>query len=217
MMDESLRISPHALFGPYCRREFVLAEERAVLEHTSPLRHLCMRARYDSPAMRALLIDLDREVAGAGFERLKHDPTTTVGITSRDGRRLVIKRYNTKNPWHFLRRGVRRSRAQNCFEFARELMVEDIATAAPVAYVEARLGPLKGRSWLITEYVEGTMCLEYVRERASQQEVAEIAARLERLLQKLASLRITPGASYSKLTEVLARSQLRLQNPPGRS
>jgi tRNA A-37 threonylcarbamoyl transferase component Bud32 len=88
---------------------------------------------------------------------------------------------------------VRRSRAHNCFEFARELMAEGIATAAPIAYVESRLGPMKGRSWLISEYVEGALCLNYVKDRASQQEVAEIAARLERLLQKLAKLKITHG------------------------
>ncbi len=193
MSVATTRISAHALFGPYCRREFVLADETAIYRHADARRLVCMRARYDSPALRELLLALDVEMAGPGFTRLKHDGTTTVGVTSRDGRRLVIKRYNTKNPWHFVRRAVRRSRAHNCFESARELVAADIATAQPVAYVESRAGPLKGRSWLVTEFVEGPLCLDYALNHASRREVAEIAARLERLFRKLAKRRITHG------------------------
>lgn len=187
------RISAHALFGPYCRRDHVLADEAAVHRYIDARRLVAMRSRYDSPAMRSLLLDPDGEMTAPGFEVLKHDGTTTVGVTSRDGRRLVIKRYNTKNPWHFVRRAVRQSRARNCFDFARELIAADIATAPPVAYVESRAGPLKGRSWLLTEFVDGPACLEYVLGHASQREAAEIAARLERLFRQLADRRITHG------------------------
>ncbi|KAA3626281.1 MAG: hypothetical protein DWQ08_08370 [Proteobacteria bacterium] len=193
MILNAPRISAHALFGPYCRREFVLADEAATYTHRDWRRSLCLRARYDSPGMRHLLINIEREMASPGFERVKHDRTTTVGYTSRDGRRLVVKRYNTKNLWHFVRRSVRRSRAQNCFDFARELLAANIATAPPVAYVEYRAGPLKGRSWVICEHVDGTLCLDYVLNEASQHEVAELAARFERLFQRLARLKITHG------------------------
>lgn len=187
------RISAHALFGPYCRREHILADEDALLTHTGAGHHLCMRARYDSPGLRQLLLNIEREIASPGFEVVKNDATTTVGITSRDGRRLVIKRYNTKNPWHFVRRSVRRSRARNCFDFARELLAAGIDTAAPIACIETRLGPLKGRSWFITEHVDGAVCLDYVLNTASQHEAAEIAARLERLFRRMARLKITHG------------------------
>lgn len=193
MIQASARISAHALFGAYCRRESILADEDALLEYADPLRYASMRARHDSPAMRSLLIDIEREIANPGFTRVKHDRTTTVGYTSRDGRRLVIKRYNTKDPWHFVRRTVRRSRARNCFDFARELLDHGIPTAAPVACMEARLGPLKGRSWLITERVDGVQCLDYVLKEAGKREVAELAARFERLFRQLARLRITHG------------------------
>src|SRR5690606_3128405 len=107
------RVGALALFGPYCRREWVLADGNALLEYSDAGRRVLMRARDDSPAMRELLLNIDREVESIGFTRVKHDGTTTVGYTSRDGRPLVIKRYNTKNPWHFVRRAVRRSRARN--------------------------------------------------------------------------------------------------------
>ena len=57
-------------------------------------RYLVMRSRYDSPGMRELLLALDDVMAAPDFNVLKHDGTTTVGVTSRDGRRLVITRYN---------------------------------------------------------------------------------------------------------------------------
>jgi serine/threonine protein kinase len=189
----SSRASALALFGPYCRRELMFADDRALFEHSDFSRYILMRARDDSPGLREMLLDIDREVEGLGFERLKHDRTTTVGVASRDGRRLVIKRYNTKNAWHFVRRSMRRSRAHNCFDFAFELLRNDIPTAAPISCIEARLGPLKGRSWLVTEYVDGPVCLDYVLGKASQQEAAEIAARLERVFRKLAALKITHG------------------------
>ncbi len=197
------RVGALALFGPYCRREWVLADDNALLEYSDAGRRVLMRARDDSPAMRELLLNIDREVESIGFTRVKHDGTTTVGYTSRDGRPLVIKRYNTKNPWHFVRRAVRRSRARNCFDFARELIANQVATAAPLACVEARLGPLKGRSWLVTEYVDGAVCLDYVLGSAGQRETAEIAARLERMFRKLAELRITHGDM--KATNVILR------------
>lgn len=193
MISAASRISAHALFGPYCRRENILADEHAVYTHHDSRRYLCMRARFDSPGMRQLLLNLDREMSSPGFDTVKHDRTTTVGYTSRDGRRLVVKRYNTKNPWHVVRRSLRRSRARNCFEFARELLANEIPTAAPIAYVETRAGPLKGRSWVVNEYVDGSVCLDYVLHEASQREVAELAARFERLFRQLARLRITHG------------------------
>ncbi|GJL83352.1 MAG: hypothetical protein DHS20C01_29860 [marine bacterium B5-7] len=186
-------INAHSLFGPYARREYFLADANQVSTFTNSRRHIRLRGCYDSPGMRELLLNIDREVTSPGFTRLKDDGTTTVGITSRDGRRLVIKRYNTKNAWHFLRRSIRRSRAQNCFEFGLELARNDIATAPVVGFVETRAGPLRGRSWLITEYVEGSQCLSYVLDNANQRQAAEIAARLEREFVKLASLNITHG------------------------
>ncbi len=187
------RPEPLSLFGPYYRREWQLADESGLLEYRSPTRRIVLRCRYDSPAMRWLLLNLDREIDDPAFRTLKHDRTTTVGITSRDGRGLVVKRYNTKNPWHFLRRSVRRSRARNCFDFARLLMEREVPVAPPVALVESRLGPLRGRSWLVSEFVHGEVCLEYVTGQATQQQAAEIAARLERIFQALARARITHG------------------------
>src|SRR5690606_2693237 len=56
------RVGALALFGPYCRREWVLADDNALLEYSDAGRHVLMRARDDSPAMRELLLNIDREV-----------------------------------------------------------------------------------------------------------------------------------------------------------
>lgn len=181
------------LFGAYNRSDFSLCDEQTIFTHTGLRHHFHFRSKYDSPGMRRLLLDVDRVVEADGFDVLKHDATTTVGVTSRDGRKLVIKRYNTKNNWHFLRRALRRSRAQNCFEFALELLKIGVATTPPVAYIEARMGPLKGRSWYISEFVDGPLCLDYINHVASPKETAEIAARLERSFMKLAKEKITHG------------------------
>ena len=79
-----------------------------------------------------------------------------------------------------MRRSFRRSRAQNCFEYALELLNIGVATTPPIAYIETRFGPLKGRSWYISEFVDGPVCLDYINHTATPRETAEIAARLER-------------------------------------
>lgn len=87
---------------------------------------------------------------------LKHDGTTTVVVVSDDRRRWVIKRYNTKNRWHVIRRALRTSRAVNCWRAAARLKAADIDTPRPVAVLEERcLGVLRGRSYFICELVEG--------------------------------------------------------------
>lgn len=87
---------------------------------------------------------------------LKHDGTTTVTVVADDRRQWVIKRYNTKNRWHAVRRQVRAGRALNCWNAASWLEQARINTPRPVAVVEERrFRVLRGRSYFICEYIEG--------------------------------------------------------------
>lgn len=87
---------------------------------------------------------------------LKHDGTTTVTVVGDPDRCWVVKRYNTKNAWHALRRLFRTSRAVNCWRAASRLRKAGIDTPRPVAAMEERrFGILRGRSWFISEYIDG--------------------------------------------------------------
>lgn len=87
---------------------------------------------------------------------LKHDGTTTVVVVDDGERDWVVKRYNTKNAWHAVRRLLRTSRAVNCWRAAARLLEAGIDTPWPVAAMEERrLGILRGRSYFISERIDG--------------------------------------------------------------
>ncbi|MED5510012.1 MAG: lipopolysaccharide kinase InaA family protein [Pseudomonadota bacterium] len=88
-------------------------------------------------------------------KRLKDGNSATVVMTEMAGRKVVIKRYNIKSYWHFLKRCWRPSRAANAWRQGNLLHLLGIATPEVLGFVERRLGPLRKQAYLITDYVEG--------------------------------------------------------------
>ncbi len=114
----------------------------------------------------------DAYLVDTGYQKLyKHDRTTSVVLVAGDNQKFVIKRYNTKDLWHIIRRSVRSSRAAICWRRAYRFMDIGITTAPPVAMIEKRFGPLRGRSYYITEHVNGTLCIDYLSDIADADHV----------------------------------------------
>jgi tRNA A-37 threonylcarbamoyl transferase component Bud32 len=86
---------------------------------------------------------------------LKRGRTATLARVEVNGRQLVIKRYNIKGPGHALSRCWRPSRAWHSWLEGHRLGFLGIATPRPLALIERRAGPLRGKAWLITEYCDG--------------------------------------------------------------
>lgn len=119
--------------------------------------------QYDSPWLQSMITSPDAYLIGQGYTKLyKHDRTTTVVLVTDGDNNFVIKRYNTKNLWHMLRRSVRSTRAAICWRMAHRFRDIGVATAPPVAMIEKRLGPLRGRSYYISEHANGIHCLDYL-------------------------------------------------------
>lgn len=124
---------------------------RFVVRQTS--RHFIAMARRQATMLEALVAAPDCALKDA--ELLKEGRTCTVARIENAGATLVIKRYNIKNTAHALSRLWRPSRAWHAWRQGHRLAFLDIATPAPLALVEERLGPLRRRAWLITEYCPG--------------------------------------------------------------
>lgn len=103
--------------------------------------------------LRGVLTDPDGFIA-AGVA-LKRGGSATVARVDSPERPLVIKRYNIKGAKHWLKRFWRPSRAWHSWVEAHRLEVLGIATPQPLAMIEERRFGLRGRSYLITDYVEG--------------------------------------------------------------
>ncbi len=136
---------------------------------------LCQQSYY-TPAMRALLLDIDNTIKNP-LQVLKDDPTSTVVVVEVDGHKLVIKRANTKDWMHFIRRFFSPSRARKNWDFAQHLSKIGINTFTPVAIKEERFGPLKGRSYFISTYIEGIDALHYFAYGAKVGPLFELVAK----------------------------------------
>ncbi|WP_044870717.1 lipopolysaccharide kinase InaA family protein [Pseudomonas sp. LFM046] len=86
---------------------------------------------------------------------LKQGATATVAEVVHEGRRLLIKRYNIKGLVHWLSRFWRPSRAWHSWREGNRLEFLGIATPHPLAVLERRFLWLRGRAYLITEYLSG--------------------------------------------------------------
>ena len=156
------------------------------------------RTRYQSPNLRDFLKDPNQDLKKFGVSRKKGDETTTttVDLVSDlvEECPIYIKRYNTKNAWHALRRTVRRSRAENCWMHAITLENLGIAIAPPVAFIQEYLGTgLKGRSWYLSESVDGENCLNHLPTINDETVQAQILEQIIDTLKKIWSRHITHG------------------------
>ncbi|UNG18202.1 lipopolysaccharide kinase InaA family protein [Stutzerimonas zhaodongensis] len=109
--------------------------------------------REREAGLRDVLKDPDGYIAAGAA--LKQGGSATVARVDVQEGPLVIKRYNIKGVVHWLKRFWRPSRAWHSWVEAHRLEVLGIATPQPLAMIEVRRLGLRGRSYLITDYVEG--------------------------------------------------------------
>ena len=125
---------------------------------------------------------------------LKNGRSSTVVKASVAGRELVVKRYNMKSLLHWLRRCLRPTRAARSWRLAHKLNLFGVATAAPVAFVEARFFGLRGKSYYISEYISSENLLQYFSRHANDQAAVEMMVRrVVRLLRGLRKLDMSHG------------------------
>jgi tRNA A-37 threonylcarbamoyl transferase component Bud32 len=85
---------------------------------------------------------------------LKNGKTATVARVDIAGQPYVLKRYNIKKPVHALIRGLIWSRAAVSWRNGLILEMLGIPTAKSYALIEERWGPMRRRSYLLSEYIE---------------------------------------------------------------
>ena len=147
--------------GQFLRKCF--RETTAVQVDHSWRRYRAVRRSRLGPELEALLAEPD--LATAGCERLKDGGSSTVFRLVVDGRPLVVKRYNLKSRWHRLKRALQSTRAARSWRNSHHLELLGYPTAAPVAMLEERWGPFRGRAWFIAEAVAAAPLLEVWRQR----------------------------------------------------
>ncbi len=121
-----------------------------------------------------------------GTRNTLHRVTTDIGD-------LVVKRYNTKNAWHRVRRNFQTSRALNCWHMGELFRSGGIDTPEPMAVVEDQRGLFSGRSWYICRYVGSTGLPDYLGSADWEEKFESVQGRVCELFQALKSHRFSHG------------------------
>ncbi|PVZ15606.1 MULTISPECIES: lipopolysaccharide kinase InaA family protein [unclassified Pseudomonas] len=149
--------------------------------------------RRDQAAPMAEVLEHADALIDAGH-LYKTGGAATVARIQAQGRTLVVKRYNIKNALHWLKRFWRPSRAWHSWIAAHRLAFLGIATPLPLAVRESRTLGLRGRAWLVTEYLEGPDIIERWAPYTESGEVPEPELlALDELFQALMRERISHG------------------------
>jgi tRNA A-37 threonylcarbamoyl transferase component Bud32 len=147
--------------------------------------------RQEAAELEKLLADPDTAIEAG--KALKQGGSSTVTLVDVAGRPLVIKRYNIKGIGHWLKRFWRPSRAWHSWMEAHRLDFLGIATPKPLAMLERRCCGLRGRSYLITEFLEAPDLLAHLQPHThAAPPEAELHA-LEQLFATLLRERISHG------------------------
>ena len=141
--------------------------------------------------LAALLADPDAAIARGSV--LKNGGTCTVARVDVGGEALVIKRYNIKNAGHALSRAWRPSRAAHSWLAGHRLAFLGIATPAPLALIEARLGPLRHKAWIINAHCPGRDLAEHLAAHVHDGPPAAEGEALRSLFASLHRERISHG------------------------
>jgi tRNA A-37 threonylcarbamoyl transferase component Bud32 len=166
----------------------------AFLCHRSLRRYMVCDRAMASPSMLEFLADPDASLALADSEYLKQGNTCTLWRARVGQHTLVIKRYNIKGIKHHVSRLFRTTRAAVSWQNAHRLETCGILTPKPVALVEQRFGPLRGRAWYVTEYVQGDDALVLCNPPAAGLTDTQAAATsVVALLKRMAHCRISHG------------------------
>ena len=172
--------------------DLTLLSDRASQFSTGHL-HIHHYLRDHFPLIRHTLKNPDLALSDPECKIIKSDNTTTVGLIFQDSYKIAIKRYNTKNTWHRLRRTVRSSRAENCWHFTQILRNLNISAAPAIAWIEEIQLGLKGRSWFVSEFVDGISCLDHFKGDVPPAEIKKTLGEIVEILCKLRHERISHG------------------------
>ena len=158
---------------------------------------------FKSGLLDQLVLDPDHFIETCSHI-IKHDHTTTVARIEKSDFCWIIKRYNTKSLWHALRRTVRQSRALNCWKMSKRFDRAGISIPRPVAYIEKRFGPFRGKSYFINEYIDAVNIFTYITTHPDRATTKSTEQKVVELFEALRTTGINHGDM--KATNILVHN-----------
>lgn len=106
----------------------------------------------------------------------------------------IIKIHNYKSIWHKIKRFFRRTRASRSWHYSFLFNENGIPTPRPIAYKETRIGPLRGDSYFIYEWVEGINGEQYfIHNKKNLEKIQKAINSIVEMTRKISSLGLIHG------------------------
>jgi len=154
-------------------------------------RIVCWRESY-TPSMQTMLDNIDQAVNEGKI--LKAGNSNTIARVDVDQEVFVIKRYNMKNWTQRIKRIVKKNRAVNSWENAGRLFFHHVPTPMPIALVEHKWGPFRGKVYFVSRFEKGVSLDKFLkRENIVDDEKQFIKREVKSLLSSLKQLRLSHG------------------------
>lgn len=114
-----------------------------------------MVLEHDSAILREVLADPLAFTHSDSVTVLKDNPRSRVVRGWLGDRYVVVKQSHARTPGKAFKRAFLPTRAARGWYAAQTVQAFGVPTASAIAYVDARHGPFRGRSWLVSEWVPG--------------------------------------------------------------
>ena len=161
---------------------------------------------FSSQALQIFLQDPEALFRQGNIQILKQGRSSTVVRAQMGNQVVVVKRYNIKSGWHWLRRCFRETRAAFCWRLSQKLDFFGISTARPIAFFEKKFLCFRGTSYFVMEYISGERADAFFRDTAEESVVTQVIENMVGLLKNLCRLRIAHGDL--KITNILLNEKL---------
>jgi len=144
----------------------------------------CVYSReFDQASVEEFVCNPDKAIAQG--EVLKSGRTAIVVKLELRGQSYIVKRYNKKSHLHQCARSLMSSRTAVSWKNGHLLEFNHIPTAKPLLMLENRWGVFRGRSYILTEYIEGRHAFDYFKSNHPFDEREAMAVKINTLVKHL--------------------------------
>jgi len=121
---------------------------------------------------------------------------------------LIIKRYNIKSIWHFIKMQFIKSRGKNSWQISNTLQLHNLPCAKPYFYFEKRFLFFKLTSYFAMERIDGVSILSYQESLKNKLQIEKLKKNIFKLFNKLIHYKFIHGDF--KETNILVDKKMQL-------
>ena len=169
-------------------------QKQQFYSHKNFFTHIVCDKDFISEEMRALLSDPEDYIRRSSAKIIQNNFKNKIVYLEIEKVPAVIKIHNYKSTWHKIKRYFRRTRASRSWHYSFLFNENGILTPKPIAYKETRIGPLRGDSYFLYEWVDGINGEQYfTNNQRNAEKIQKAINAIVEITQKIKNLGLIHG------------------------